>query len=64
MWGKADETINHIVSECTKLAQRESNRRHDWIERRGHCEICGAKGIPVTKKWCEHQPPVFIDNEI
>ena len=25
-----DETINHIVSECSKLAQQEYKTRHDW----------------------------------
>ena len=29
MCSRADETINHIVSECPKLAQREYKRRHD-----------------------------------
>ena len=38
MCDKADETISQIVSECTKLAQKESKRRHDWINRRSHCE--------------------------
>ena len=44
---KANETINQIVSECTKLTQKEFKRRHDWIEGRSNCEICGVKGIPV-----------------
>ncbi len=26
-----DETINHIISECSKLAQKEYNTRHDWV---------------------------------
>ena len=29
MCSRADETINHIVSECPKLAQKEYKRRHD-----------------------------------
>ena len=28
--GDRDETINHIISECSKLAQKEYNTRHDW----------------------------------
>ena len=27
--GDRDETINHIISECSKLAQREYKARHD-----------------------------------
>ena len=33
MCSRADETINRIVSECPKLAQKEYERRHDWIGR-------------------------------
>ena len=31
MCNRADETINHIVSECAKLAQKEYKGRHDWM---------------------------------
>ena len=30
MCGTTIETVNHIVSECSKLAQKEC-RRHDWV---------------------------------
>ena len=30
--GDRDETINHIISECSKLAQKEYKTRHDWGE--------------------------------
>ena len=26
-----DVTINHIISECSKLAQKEHKTRHDWV---------------------------------
>ena len=29
--GDRDETINHIISECSKLAQKEYKTRHDWV---------------------------------
>ena len=29
--GDRDETINHIISECSKLAQKEYETRHDWV---------------------------------
>ena len=28
--GDRDETINHIISECSKLAQKEWKIRHNW----------------------------------
>ena len=30
MCGRADETINHLLSECSKMAQKEY-KRHDWM---------------------------------
>ena len=29
--GDRDETINYIISECSKLAQKEYKARHDWV---------------------------------
>ena len=26
-----DETINHIISECSKLEEKEYKTRHDWV---------------------------------
>ena len=50
MCSSADETINHIVSECPKLGQRECKRSHDWIGRRIYWELFGANGIHVKSK--------------
>ena len=29
--GDRDETINHIISECSKLTQKEYKARHNWV---------------------------------
>ena len=29
--GDRDKTINHIITECRKLAQKEYKTRHDWV---------------------------------
>ena len=63
MCSRADETINHIVSECPKLAQREYKRRHDWIGRRIHCEICRGNAIHAKSKWYEDQLEAVIEND-
>ena len=31
MCGKAEDTVNHVFSECSKLSQNEYKRRHDWF---------------------------------
>ena len=33
LYGDRDETINHIISECSKLAQKEYMARHDWVSK-------------------------------
>ena len=63
MFGRASETINHIVSESLKLTQREYKRRHDWVGRRIHWDICRANGTHLKSKWYEHQPEAVIEND-
>ena len=63
MCSRANETNNCIVRECPKHAQKEYKRRHDWIGRRVHWEICAANGIHVKSKWYEYQPEVVIEND-
>ena len=38
--GDRDETMNHMISECSKLAQKEYKTRHDWVIKlsTGRCE--------------------------
>ena len=31
-----EETINHIISECSKLPQKEYQARHDWVGKVDH----------------------------
>ena len=31
LFDDGDETINHIISECSKLAQKENKTRHNWV---------------------------------
>ena len=38
--GDRDETINHRISECGKLAQKERKTRHDWVGKVIHWEMC------------------------
>ena len=38
--GDRGETINHIISECSKLIQREYNARHDCVGKLIHWDIC------------------------
>ena len=38
--GDRDETVNHIISECRKLAQKEYKTWQDWVGKVIHWELC------------------------
>ena len=40
LYGDRDETINHIICECSKLAQKEYEARHDWVGKVIHWKMC------------------------
>ena len=63
MCGKVDETINHLISECSKMAQKEYKNRHDWVGRRIHWDICRKFGVHVSEKWYNHEPESVIEND-
>ena len=52
--GNRDETINHIISDCSKLAQREYKERHDWVGKVIHWEMCKKFKFDHTNKWYMH----------
>ena len=50
MCGERGETVQHIVCECSKLAQREYKRRHDNIAKFIHWMLCEKYGLNRTEK--------------
>ena len=54
--------INHIISECCKLAQKEFKTRHDWVGKVIHWELCKKK-FDHTNKWYMHNPESVVENE-
>ena len=52
MCGKAEESVNHVLSECSKLAQKEI-----------YWEICRKYGMEVKEKWYEHKLEVVMEND-
>ena len=47
--GRVDETVRHIVCECPMLAQRDYKRRHHWVGRKIHWEVCRKIGFDVNE---------------
>ena len=60
--GDRDETINHIISECSKLAQKEYKARHDWVGKVIHWEMCRKFKFDHTNKWYMHNPAPVLEN--
>ena len=59
--GDRDETINHIISECSKLAQKEYKARHDWIGKVIHWEMCRKFQFDHRDKWYMHNPAPLLE---
>ena len=60
--GDRDETINHIISKCSKLAQKEYKTRHDGVGKRIHCEMCKKFKFNHTNKWYMLNPAAVLEN--
>ena len=58
-----DETINHIINECSKLAQKEYKTGHDWVGKVIHRELCKKVKFDHTTKSYIHRPESDQENE-
>ena len=61
--GNRDETINHIISECSKKAEKEYKTRHNWVCKLTHWEICKKLKFDHTNKWYIHNPASLLEND-
>ena len=65
MCRKVDESIGHIVSGCSKLAQEyKRKRRHDNLGRIVvHWKLARKCNFEAGDKWYEHEPESVLENE-
>ena len=63
MCGEKDETVNHILCECSALAQKEYKKRHDGVARTLHWDLCKKHGLENEDKWYEHHPKPVSENQ-
>ena len=62
--GAADERVAHIVSECSKLSQKEYRQmRHDNVAKMLHLKLCEKWGFNKTEKWYKHKPEKVLESE-
>ena len=60
---KVDESIDHIVSGCSKNAQKEYKRRHDNLGKIIHWKLARKCNFEAGDKWQEHEPEKVSENE-
>jgi len=57
-----DETIDHLVSSCSFLAQREYKKRHDCIASLVHYTLAKQAVFMVPDTWWKYSPPRVSEN--
>ena len=62
--GNNVESVTHIVSACSILAQKDYKRRHDKVCLNLHWNLCKKYGISVEERWYHHKPEAVIENQI
>ena len=60
---KVDESIDHIYSGCSKLAQKEHKKRHDNLEKTVHWKFARKCNLEAGDKWYGHEPESVLENE-
>ena len=63
MCSENNESMGHLVGECSKLAQTEYKHRHDNVARMIHWNIVHSHGLDVSNKWHEHKREGIIEND-
>ena len=58
-----DETINHIISECSKSAQKDYRARQALLGKVIHWEMCKKFKFDHTNKWYMHNPLPVLEND-
>ena len=60
---KADESIDHFVGGCSKLAQKEYKRRYDNLGEIVHWKLTRKCNFEAGYKWYQHEPKGVLENE-
>ena len=58
-----DETIHHIISECSKLAQNEYKTSHSWLGKRIYWELCKKLKFNYSPKGYMYKAESVLENE-
>ena len=58
-----NETVDHIISCCSKLAQTEYKKRHDKVAAAVHWSMCKKYQFDHHKNWYEHTADKVLEND-
>ena len=58
----ADETIDHLISSCSYIAQTQYKKRHDLVASYVHWNLAKIAGFYVHEQWWKHVPEKVLDN--
>ena len=61
--GDRDETINHTISRCSKLAQKEYKSRHNWVGKVIRRDMCKKLKLDHANKWHMQNPAPVLQND-
>jgi len=56
-----EETISHLVSECSQLAQKQY--KHDKVAQVLHWQLCKNHGLEHNEQWYDRKPQTVLENE-
>ena len=57
-----EETVDHLVSACSKIAQTDYKERHNKIAFKLHWNLRKKYHLPAADKWCEHKIENVLQN--
>ena len=61
--GKKGESVQHLVSGCEILTQKENKRRLKNVAKKVLWDLCKKIGLKHTEKWSEYVPDGVVENE-
>ena len=60
---KADESIDHVVIGCSKLARKQYKRSHDKVGKIVHWKLARKCHFEPGDKCYEHEPEIVLEDE-
>jgi hypothetical protein len=57
-----EETVDHLISACSKIAQTDYKERHNKVASMLHWNLCKKYHLPAADKWWEHKIEKVLQN--